>query len=157
MTAYRILKPRPPGSTYDAITKAIGQIPGGLSSAAEAIDRPRASLHAAGDPDTPQRKRVNLTFKEACRLAEVGGYALAEHLALAAGGVFVPLAVSTDAALNETVGEISKENGEAVCEIIQRLADGTFDVTDCRAAIPKIDDALRPLLVARAICLKEIG
>lgn len=152
MSTYRIMKPRPVGSIFDAITRAVGQIEGGLTVAAEMIDRPRSALHAAGDPDTPQRKRVKLTYAEACTLAEAGGSALAEHIALKAGGVFLPVSVSSPANLQAGAATFSKESGEAVCEVVQRLADGRFCDGDRAAALPQIDDALRALLAMRAAC-----
>lgn len=152
MTSYRTMKPRPPGSIYDAITKAIGQIEGGLSRAAEVVDRPRSSLHAAGDPDTPDRKRVKLSFAEACKLANAGGTALAEHIAHEAGGVFVPAGAIDQAALQAQLASFSAESGELVSEIIKRVADGDFCASDGAAGLQLIDDALRPLLALRHHC-----
>lgn len=152
MSSYRTMKPRPPGSIYDAITRAIGQIDGGLSRAAEVIDRPRSSLHAAGDPDTPDRKKVKLSYAEACKLAHEGGTALAEHIAHEAGGVFVPAGAIDQAALQAQLASFSVESGEAIAEMIRRLADGDLDTPDGRALLPMIDDALRPLLALRHHC-----
>lgn len=152
MTTYRTMKPRPPGSIYDAITKAIGQIDGGLSRAAEVVDRPRSSLHAAGDPDTPDRKRVKLSFAEACKLANAGGTALAEHIAHEAGGVFLPGGVIDQATLQAQLASFSVESGEMISEIIKRAADGEFDRMDGAAALPLIQDALRPMLALYHHC-----
>lgn len=152
MSTYRTMKPRPPGSIYDAITRAIGQIDGGLSRAAEVIDRPRSSLHAAGDPDTPDRKKVKLSYAEACKLAHEGGTALAEHIAHEAGGVFVPAGAIDQAALQAQLATFTVESGEAVSDMIRRLADGELDAADGRALLPMIDDALRPLLALRHHC-----
>lgn len=152
MNHYRIMKPRPAGSIYDAITRAVGQIEGGLTAAAEIIDRPRSALHAAGDPDTPQRKRVKLTYAEACALAGAGGVALAEHIALKAGGVFLPVDATSVACIHAGAAAFSREAGEAVCEVIQRASDGTFCAKDREAALPQIDDAIRALLALRAAC-----
>jgi len=149
---YRTMKPRPPGSTYEALTRAIGQIDGGLNKAADLIDRPRASLHAAGDPDTPARKKVKLTFAEACTLAANGGQALAEHICHEAGGVFVPMGVIDQAALQAQLATFSAESGELVGDLIRRAADGEFDHVDGAAGLSLIDDALRPLLALRAHC-----
>lgn len=152
MSSYRTMKPRPPGSIYDAITRAIGQIDGGLSRAAEVIDRPRSSLHAAGDPDTPDRKRVKLSYAEACKLAHEGGTALAEHIAHEAGGVFVPAGAIDQAALQAQLASFTVESGEMISEIIKRAADGEFDHMDGAASLNLIDDALRPLLALRHHC-----
>lgn len=158
MSSYRTMKPRPPGSIYDAITRAIGQIDGGLSRAAEVIDRPRSSLHAAGDPDTPDRKRVKLSYAEACKLAHEGGTALAEHIAHEAGGVFVPAGVIDEAALQAHVAAFSVESGEAVGEIIRRAADvDGFCERDATASLPHIKDALRPLLALYHHCVAVAG
>ena len=123
MSNYRTMKPRPPGSIYDAITRAIGQIDGGLTRAAEAIDRPRSSLHAAGDPDTPARKKVKLSLNEAAIIAGLGGTALAEFMAERAGGVFVPVSNPGCAhEIQDAIAHASKESGEAISAAILAVA-----------------------------------
>mgnify|MGYP000324225917 CR=1 FL=1 len=124
MSNYRTMKPRPAGSLYEAITTAIGQIPGGLSAAAEAIDRPRTSLHAAGDPDTPSRKKVKLSMQEAAILTEKGGVAIAEFYAERAGGVFVQIEPTQEAGCSQqAVASASKETGEAISAAVMALAN----------------------------------
>lgn len=145
------MKPRPPGSHYEALAKAIGQV-GGLNQAADVVERPRASLHAAGDPDTPDRKRVKLSYAEACKLAGAGGTALAEHIAHEAGGVFVPGGAIDQAALQAQLATFTAESGEMVSEMIRRAADGEFDHLDGAASLSLIQDALRPMLALYHHC-----
>lgn len=151
MSTYRTMKPRPPGSIYEAITSAIGQIPGGLTSAAEAIDRPRTSLHAAGDPDTPARKKVKLSMQEAAILAGLGGTAIADFFAERAGGVFVPLDdMSCASAIQDAIAAASRETGEAISAAIIAVATAGLCGTDRAIAAREIRDAIKALSVVLA-------
>lgn len=146
MSTYRTMKPRPPGSIHEAITKAIGQIPGGLTRAAEAIDRPRTSLHAAGDPDTPARKKVKLSMQEAATLASIGGTAIADFYAERAGGVFVPLAdMACATAIQDAIAAASRETGEAISAAIIAVATAGQCHASPADAAREIEEAIRAL------------
>lgn len=149
--SFRPVKPRRPGSIHKAIADAISQI-GTLDDAAEVIERQPYWLYTAADPDVEKRKEAKLSYAEACRLAQAGGRALAEHLALEAGGVFIPAGVIDQAALQAQLATFSAESGELVSETIRRIADGEFDQADSAAVLPLIEDALRPLLALHHHC-----
>lgn len=148
---FRPVKPRRPGSPHKALADAIGQI-GTLEDAAAVIERNPGWLYAAADPDIERRKEAKLSYAEACRLVAAGGHALAEHMALEAGGVFVPGGVIDHAALQAQLAAFSAESGELVSETIRRVADGEFDHKDSAAILPLIEDALRPLLALHHHC-----
>lgn len=153
MSTYRTMKPRPPGSIYEAITKAIGQIPGGLSTAAEAIDRPRTSLHAAGDPDTPARKKVKLSMQEAATLAGLGGTAIADFFAERAGGVFVPLDdMACASAIQDAIAAASRETGEAISAAIITVATAS----QCRNSPDEAKREIREAIKALSTVLAGI-
>jgi len=151
MATFKPVKPRPHGSVHKALSDAVSQV-GTLDEAAEIIERQPYWLYTACDPDVERRKEAKLSYAEACKLAGAGGHALAEHLALEAGGVFVPMGVIDQVALQAQLATFTAESGELVGEIIRRAADGEFDAMDGTVAIPLIHDALRPLLALLAHC-----
>lgn len=91
MTAmpFKPMKPRTPGSLHHALTRAINEV-GGLPAAADLIQRQENWLYKAADPDVDERRKATLSYEEARTLSRTGAMALAEDLALLAGGFFLP-------------------------------------------------------------------
>ena len=112
---------------------------------------PRGCL--GSDPRPPERRReAKLSYEDARTLSRAGAGALAEDLALLAGGLFLPPVPDTaPQALQAAVASYAIESGEALGEIIKRAADGDFSPRDATAALKEIDDALRALMSVRAI------
>jgi len=153
MTPFRPVKPRAPGTLHLALTTAINQV-GGLAPAADLIQRSESWLYTAADPDVERRREAKLSYEEARTLSREGATALAEDLALLAGGVFLP--PPPDAAphvLQHALAAYASESGEALGEIIKRAADGDFSKTDAKCALKEIDEALRALMSLRAIAV----
>lgn len=151
MSAFRPIKPRAPGSLHLALTNSINQV-GGLASAADLIQRSESWLYTAADPDVERRREAKLSYEEARTLSRAGATALAEDLALLAGGVFLP--PPPDAAphaLQHALATYAAESGEALAEIIKRAADGDFSKADAKHALKEIDEALRALMALRSI------
>lgn len=152
MSNFSPMKPRTPGTIWSAISRAMDQI-GGPAKMAELVERKTWWAYTVSDEDAAANARTNLSFADACTLAEKGGVALAEHIALKAGGVFVPAGAIDDAALQAHVASFSIESGEAVGEIIRRAADQDgFCATDAAASLSRVKDALRPLLALYHHC-----
>lgn len=153
MSRFRPTKPRAPGSLHDALSRAIDQV-GGLETAADILDRNTDWLYSAADPNRERRKQARLSLEEARALSRAGATALAEDLALLAGGAFVPGCASADpVALQAAVGAYAAESGQVISEIIQRAADGVFDAVDAGVALREIDDAVRALMCVRGVTL----
>ena len=152
-TPFKPMKPRTPGSLHHALTRAINEV-GGLSSAADLIQRQDNWLYKAADPDVDERRKATLSYEEARTLSRSGAVALAEDLALLAGGVFLPpIADAAPKALQMALSVYATESGEALAEIIRRAADGDFSGRDAEASLKEIDEALRALMAVRDIAV----
>lgn len=150
-TLFKPVKPRAPGSLHHALTRAVNEV-GGLTPASDLLQRSESWLYTAADPDVERRREAKLAYEEARTLSRAGATALAEDLALLAGGVFLPPVPDlAPAALQMAVASYAAESGEALAEIIRRAADGEFSKTDATASLKEIDDALRALMSIRAI------
>lgn len=115
MSNFRTMKPRPAGSVYDAITLAYGQIDGGVTKAAEALNLSRPHVTGFSDPDAEGPKRVNMSLMQAGVLSsEAGCTALAEWLAIKAGGVFLPCPADVAGSLQDAIAHGASETGEAI-------------------------------------------
>lgn len=157
MSNFSPMKPRTPGTIWSATSRAMDQL-GGAEAMASAVDRKTWWAYTVSDEDAAANARTNLSFADACTLAEKGGTALAEHIALKAGGVFIPAGVIDDATLQAHVAAFSVESGEAVGEIIRRAADAEgFCPNDAAAALSRVKDALRPLLALYHHCAALSG
>lgn len=157
MSNFSPMKPRAPGTIWSAISRAMDQL-GGADAMATAVNRKPWWAYTVSDEDAAANARTNLSYADACVLAEKGGTALAEHMALMAGGVFIPGGVIDEAALQSHVAAFSVESGEAVGEIIRRAADPEgFCPKDATASLPHIKDALRPLLALYHHCVAASG
>jgi hypothetical protein len=152
-TPFKPMKPRTPGSLHHALTRAINEV-GGLPAAADLIQRQENWVYKAADPDVDERRKATLSYEEARTLTRSGATALAEDLALLAGGVFLPpVSETAPHALQLAVAKYAMESGEALAEIIRRAADGDFSQTDATSSLKEIDDALRALMSIRAIAV----
>jgi len=141
------MKPRPAGSVHDAIVNAFAELEGGVSKAAELLELSRPHVTAMGDPDREGRHRVNLSLQQAGRLSEGGATALAEWLAIKAGGVFVPNCDATcAAAIQDAIASYSRESGEAISAAIM----AGLDTASKANAVREIDEAIAALAALRA-------
>lgn len=157
MSGFNPTKPRRPGSLHAALSRAIDQV-GGLDEAADIIQRSNSWLYTAADPDVERRREAKLSYEEARTLSRAGASALAEDLALLAGGVFLPPVPATaPAALQQALASYAKESGEVLSEVIQRASDGTFDRRDAEVTLREIDEALRALMSLRALAVSTLG
>jgi len=145
MKNFAPMKPREPGTVWEAISDAMNQL-GGAERMAIAADRKVWWAYTVSDEDASANARTGLSFSDACKLAEKGGTALAEHIALRAGGVFIPAEVIDDATLKAQLAKFSAESGDLVSEIIRRTADDEFCRRDGAASLPLVKGALRSLL-----------
>lgn len=150
---FRPLKPRQPGTLHHALTRAINQV-GGLSTVADLIQRQDNWVYKAADPDVDERRKATLSYEDARTISRAGATALAEDLALLAGGVFLPpVPDMTPHALQIALSAYAAESGEAMSEVIRRAADGDFSRADATASLKEIDEALRALMTVRAIAV----
>lgn len=157
MSGFKPTKPRPAGSSYAAISRSFDQV-GGLDTAADIIQRSPNWCYTAADPDVERRREAKLSYEESRMLSRAGATALAEDLALLAGGAFLPpIPATAPAALQAALAAYAKESGEVLSEIILRAADGRFDRRDAEAALREIDEALRALMNVRALAVATLS
>lgn len=154
MTNFRPMKPREPGSIWDAISTAMDEV-GGAEKMANVVNRKAYWSYVVSDDVQSAKQRTGLSYADACSIAKDGGVALAEHMALCAGGVFLPVAENGLADVQNGAALLSQEAGEAVAGLIQRLMDGTFDGADRRACLPQLLDVLGAIAPLIALCREE--
>lgn len=154
MTNFRPMKPREPGSIWDAISTAMNQV-GGAEKMAHAVNRKPYWSYAVSDDVQSAKQRISLSYADACAIADRGGHELAQHLALCAGGVFLPIGDSRLSDIQTGAAQLSQEAGEAVSGLIQRLMDGSFCAADRRASLPQLLDVLDVIAPLIALCREE--
>lgn len=161
-------KPRPPTTAAAAHTRGLQQI-------AEAEGRPveegpaiaadfegcsPSLLRKAADPDLPE----DITFKRVSRLTRhFGATAWAEHLALCARAILIPLPdPDAPGRWGVATGIAAKEFGEAVAEILRATnpdseAGGEVSRSEARQLIRDIDDVLRVVAELRGMAVAAAG
>lgn len=154
MTNFKPIKPREAGSIWDAISNAMSET-GGAEKMALAVKRKPYWSYVVSDDVQSAKQRTQLSYADACDIAEAGGVALAEHIALCAGGVFLPVQAGTVAAVQSHAARLSQESGEAVAALIQRIVDGDFDKADRKACLPELLDLLQAVMPLIAICRED--
>lgn len=147
MKAHKIRRPR---TLHAALEAAIDQL-GGAEKAGDVIERSRSWMYSAADPDRDPDKRATVTYAQARALARAGGVAIAEDMALLAGGAFMPGVPDLGPGeVQALLADYVAEHGQFASELIQRAADGKVCTTDAMASLKPLDDALRALLALRA-------
>ena len=151
MTGFSPVKPRRPGTLHQALSRAVDQV-AGPQAAGDLIERTRSWVYAACDPDAPPEKAARLSYAEARTLTRAGASALAEDLALLAGGVFLPPAPdAAPCAVSAALAEFSADSGAAVAGMVRALADGLLDRREASRTLGEIDRTLRALCALRAV------
>lgn len=144
-----------PGSAHDALDKmfdSIGRSHGSAASegiyiAASLLDVSHWTLRAQLNPD---KTGSEISYARVVQFTRAFGCTdAAEHLALCAGGVFVPLPREGDAVAALTA-DAMREMGEAVARIFAStspLSEGGAAITanEARAALPEVHEALAAL------------
>ena len=151
MTGFAPVKPRGPGTLHEALSRAVDQL-GGPQTAGDVIERSRSWMYAACDPDLPPEKAARLSNPEARGLTSAGAPALAEDLALLAGGVFLPPPPdAAPCAVSAALAEFSADSGAAVADMVRALADGLLTRREASRTLGEIDRTLRALCALRAV------
>lgn len=148
------LRPREPGSIWDTICDAMREV-GGAEAMALAVKRKPYWSYVVSDDVQSAKQRTQLSYADACDVAKAGGVALAQHIALCAGGVFLPVQAGNVAAVQSHAAKLSQESGEAVSVLIQRIVDGDFDKADRKACLPELLDLLQAVMPLIAMCRED--
>lgn len=138
-------KRRKPGSLAEVLSTAFAQA-GGTGAAADILPgRTSKRLYEAAAPDSEPRHETRLFYDEARLLTRASAgrvTALAEDLALLAGGVFLPPLGEGAGAVGAQAGRFGREVGEAMAAVYAALEDGTITVAEAEVALPQIREAI---------------
>lgn len=138
-------KPRRPGSMEDVLSTAFAQA-GGVKAVADVLPgRKAARLYEAAGPDAEPNHETRLFYDEVRLLTRAMGgrvTAIAEDMALLAGGVFLPPLGENDGCVGAQAGRFGREVGEAMASVFEALADGTITVAEAKTALPQVREAI---------------
>jgi hypothetical protein len=137
------VKPCEPDQPKVAVRRLFDQL-GGIKRVAVRLVRSPSQTYAYADPGVSDE----LTFAQAASLTSHEATAAAEYLALLAGGVFLPIALSADE-IGELTAQSIREHGEACAELVRALTDFTIDDGERARALAELDEALRVLVQLR--------
>ena len=145
MTAYRVNKPRRPGTEAAAVTAAIEEL-GGRDRAADVVGKSASFLAKASDPDLCEGDRpVHLTYRDARALSRAGALALAHDLALEAGGLFMPGVRAPRDRVSRMTGTLLRQVAEAAEAALDAADDGDVDPREAERVLTEIREAMSAL------------
>lgn len=142
--SFRPQKPIDPDLPKAAVRRLFDQVGGIKRVAARLGYRSESQVYAMADGNDP----AEITFAQVVQLTGPDAPAGAEHLALVAGGVFLPIPAA-NTAIGALTGAAMRESGEAAAELIEALAAG-LTPEEATRALPEIDDAVRAWTQLRA-------
>ncbi len=127
-----------------AVRRLFDQVGGIKRTAARLGYRGESHVYAMADPSDA----TEITFAQVVALTGPEAPACAEHLAIVAGGVFLPMP-SASSAIGALTGAAMRESGEAAAELLEALTDGLTPDEAAKALI-EIDQAVRAWSQLRA-------
>lgn len=146
---FKAVKPRQYGTTEDVVARAFDEI-GGAKKAAEIFDITPAVAYAMTDPSV----RGEMSLSRAFMLTRYGATAIAEAMADAAGGMFVPVETPDDGELIKLVAASQRKEGNFSAQLTEALADGIITDAEYTALHKSLSDLITTLTRARA-CLPK--
>ena len=117
------------------------------------LQRSPSTVYAYADPGVDK----DITYPQVAALTGPDAPACAEHLALLAGGVFVPVAPRQEP-LASLTADTMKESTEACAALVRATVDGALTAAGARAALPELEEMIRAavqLHCAVAVIAKE--
>lgn len=154
-----LIRPRLPGSPFAAIARFV-EACGGVEAVATFANRAPSTVYKWTDPEQSE----GLPFAIAAQLSDhFRAGALADHLSIRAGGVFLPLPEAGGAGRWGEVSAIaSEEFAEVLAGILRALSprgDGGSAVTqaEARQLLGEIDDVLAVLGQLRGLAMAATG
>lgn len=141
--AFDPVKPCDPELPKAAVRRVFDQH-GGVKRVAVRLGLKLSQVYALADPGVDDE----LTFARAAALTTAEAPALAEYLALLAGGVLLPIAPSS-AEVGALTAESIREHGEACAELVRALTDTEIDDQEKARALAELDESIRVLVQLR--------
>lgn len=151
MSGFKPMKPRRYGDAKEVVARLFEQA-GGVPKVMELIDLSRTRVYAFSDPDTESE----ISYARVARITEeTGARAAAEHLALLAGGVFLPAGDASAGDWHSLAGEAAQRNAATIAEMLDALgeeSDAANEITprEARAVLARVDRQIALLSEARA-------
>ena len=144
------VKRRPYGEPKAVVAQMFEEV-GGVPKVMELLDLSRTRVYALADPDSTNE----ISYARVTMLTEAGATAAAQHLAAAAGGIFVPLNKAEDADWLALAGEASRRNARNISALMESLSEterspGEVDQQEARELLKILDDQLGVLAMQRA-------
>lgn len=138
-------KRRQPGSLEEVLSTAFAQA-GGVKKAADVLpERTAKRLYEAAGPDAEPSHDTRLFYDEVRLLTRAMGgrvTAMAEDLALLAGGVFLPALNDSMGTVGAQAGRFGREVGEAMASVYTALEDGRITRAEAETALPQVREAI---------------
>lgn len=138
-------KRRKPGSLAEVLSRAFSQA-GGVAMAADVLPgRTVPRLYEAAGPDADPAHVTRLYYDEARLLTRAFPgqvTAMAEDLALLAGGVFLPPLSDAGGSVGAQAGRLGREVGEAMTSVFDALEDGTITPDEAEVALVQIREVM---------------
>lgn len=135
--AFRPQKPIDADLPKAAVRRLFDQVGGIKRVAARLGYRSESQVYAMADGNDP----AEITFAQVVQLTGSDTPAGAEHLALVAGGVFLPMPTATTP-IGALTGNAMLESGQAAADLIEKLSGG-LTPDEAAKSLPEIDDAVR--------------
>jgi hypothetical protein len=138
-------KPRRPGSLDEVLSRAFAQA-GGVKAVADVLPgRTAKRLYEAASPDADPSRDTHLMYAEARLLTRAMAgrvTAMAEDMALLAGGVFLPALNDSMGTVGAQAGRFGREVGEAMAAVYSALEDGRITRAEAEEALPQVREAM---------------
>lgn len=142
--AFNPVKPREIGTPEKCIAELFEQA-GGIKRVMVKLGVSQSTAYGYTERDTD----CALSFARVAALTEPGVTAGAEYLSLLAGGVHLPIAPEESDPATLCAADV-RAHGEAIAAVIADLDGHVVSAEEARAALVKIDAALRTLTGLRA-------
>lgn len=135
--AFAPVKPIDPELPKSAVRRLFDQVGGIKRTAARLGYRGLSHVYAVADP----AESAEITYAQVVQLTGPESPACAEHLALVAGGVFLPMPAPSSPIAALTAAAM-REAGQAAANLVEAMADG-LTAEEARDVLPDVDNAIR--------------
>lgn len=151
-------KRRAPGSAHEAIARGFAEAGGVEAVAAILPSRSPKRLYEVMNPDCVDGDVRPLSYHEARALTlAAGAHAFAEDLAIAAGGLFVPLPAEDDTPIAVTAARLGVTSGKTLADLFTDLQGGALTPAQARELVGDVRDTARAVALLYAELIRVAG
>lgn len=141
----RPMKPREPGSIFDALGQAITEIgekakapARGAELAGDFLGKTKWTVLHEIDPDDEKHKMTVRTLGMLAQRFKL--HALAHYFAACGEGVFIPLSRANDPRWDRLTAQAFEDMGRLGGEFFRDLLDGKIDAAEARRLLPMVQE-----------------